>query len=176
MHGEGDQEMRDLNASGLDRAEALELQAQLDADEWTALLAVQHAFANAPTLSPSSGFGDRVLHSLAVRQRRQARRRELAGIIAFAFGSNILTAFVLWLSPLGALTGANGWADLLNTFASFVGVMQVVLEIAGAFAQVIPAVLGGGIVLALALLALVLTILWTRIVVGWTPLNRPEFV
>jgi hypothetical protein len=174
MHGEENQTMTELNQSGLSQAEARELQASLDAEDWAALLDVQHAFASAPLLSPSAGFGDRLMQSLAVRERRRARRRSITGVTAFALGSTLLTVLFIWLSPLGVLTQANGWVDLLNTFASFVGVMAVVLEIAGTFTQVLSGLFGEWIVLALSLFALLLTILWTRIVVGWAPLNRPE--
>jgi hypothetical protein len=174
MHGEENQGMTDMNQSGLNQAEAHELQANLDAEGWAALLDVQHAFANAPLLSPSAGFGDRVLQSLAVRERMRARRRSLMGVTAFTLGSVLFTSLFIWLSPLGALTQANGWVDLLNTFTSFVGVMAVVVEIVGTFAQVLSGLIGEWLVLALSLFALLLTILWTRIVVGWTPLNRPE--
>lgn len=174
MHGEENQGMMDVSQSGLSQAEARELQSHLDPEEWTALLGVQHAFANAPLLAPSAGFGDRVMQKLAIRERQQARRRSVIGVFALTSGSIFFTALLLWLSPLSALAQANVWADLLITITSLVGVMAVVLEIARAFAQALPGWLGEWIALALALFALVLTILWTRIVVGWTPLNRPE--
>jgi hypothetical protein len=174
MHGEENQGMTDVNQTGLSQGEARELQAHLDTEGWAALLAVQRAFASAPMLAPSAGFGDRVLQKLAVRERQRAWRRSVAGIIAFSLGSTIFTAFLLWLSPLSGLTQASGWAELLNTFASFVDVLAVVLEIAATFTQVLAKLLGDWIVLGFSLFALLLTILWTRIVAGWTPLNRPE--
>jgi Na+-driven multidrug efflux pump len=174
MLGEDNVGMTEVYQPGLSQAEARELQAHLDTEEWTGLLAVQHAFANAPMLPPSTGFSDRVLQGLSVRERERARRRSATGVIAFALGSVTFITLVFWLSPLEVLTQANGWAELLNTLTSLVGVSAVLLEIAGTFAQVLTGFLNVWIVLALGLFSLLLTLLWTRVVVGWTPLNRPE--
>lgn len=172
MPGKEDQEIDEMFVPGLDQAEARELQANLNAEEWTALLAVQHAFANAPMLTPSSGFGDRVMQKLVSRELAQARRRSAAGILALALGSIVFTA--LLLSPLDALTQANGWAEIANALTSSVGILAAVLDIAGTFAQVLAAMFDEVTVVGFSLFALLLTILWTRVVVGWTPLNRPE--
>jgi hypothetical protein len=174
MRGEADQDMTDMNQFGLGRDEARALRADLDVEEWAALLDVQRSFASAPLLSPSAGFVDRVRQSLAARERQRARRRSILGITCFILGSILITAQYLWLSPFAALSQARGWTDLLNMFASSVSILAVILEIAGAFAQTMLGLLGEWLVLSLSLFALALTILWTRVVVGWTPLNRQE--
>lgn len=173
MHGEAEPDKREMNHIGMTQSEASELNGTLDAEGWAALLEVHHAFANAPLVAPSAGFGERVLTSLAARERRQARRRSIVGVFAFAFGSILFTALIVWLSPLGALTQANGWADLLNMFASSLSVLAVVLEIGGKFARAMPGLVGEWFLVTLSLVAFLMTIGWTRIVAGWTPLNRP---
>ena len=174
MHGEENQAKMEMNQFGLSQEEARDLQASLNAEEWSALLDVQHALANAPLLSPSAAFGGRVLSSLAVREQRRARRRTLLGLVSLAFGTILFAGMFIWLSPFGVLTEVNGWVEILYTFTSFVGVMAVVFEVARTFTGVVYAPVGEWVVLSFSLFALMLTILWTRIVVGWTPLNRPE--
>jgi hypothetical protein len=174
MQGEENPGVTDTNQFGLSLEEARALRADLRAEEWAGLLDVQHAFVSAPLISPPPGFGDRVLQSLAVRERRRARRRSILGITFFILGSIIFTTQYLWLSPLSSLTQLSGWADLLDMFASFVGIMAVVLEIAGAFAQFLLGQVSEWMVLALSFFAMILTILWTRVVDSWTPLNRQE--
>lgn len=174
MHADRDQERMDVNPLGLSQEEAQELRAELDAESWQGMLSLQHALANAPMLAPSIGFSERVLRTLAVQERRRARRRSIIGGSAFALGCVIVTALLLWLSPLSAMAQPSGWAALLNGVASFIGVAVVLLQIAATFVRVLATLLGGGTAVLLALVALLMTLLWTRIAGGWTPLNRPE--
>lgn len=173
MHVEEDQDQMQVNQSGLSQAESNELQARLDAEEWTALLAVQHTLAGATLLSPSGGFGDRVMRQLAVRERERASRRNLVGGILFPLASILFIAQYFWLSPLNAFIQPAGWADLVTTVTSLVGVLAVVAEIAQAFARVLFQLFGQETVLALSVLALLLTVVWSRLVPEWAPLNRP---
>jgi hypothetical protein len=172
MRAEEDQREMDVNQSGLTQAESNELQARLDAEEWSALLAVQHTLANAPLVTPSAGFGDRVMQQLAVRQRQQARRRNLAGGVIFTLSSILFISLFFWLSPLDAFTQPTGWAEMLTTFTALVGVMTVVVQIGAAFARVLFELFGQETVVALSVFALLLTMLWSLVVTGWAPLNR----
>ncbi len=172
MHADEDQEMMDVNQLGLSRDEAQELRAQLDAEAWQALLSLQHALANAPVLAPSAGFADRVLQTLAVRERRRAQRRNLIGTIAFVLGSILVIALLFWSSPLGGLIQVSGWAALLDSAMQFVGVAATGLIITRTFAATLAHAAGETGLLLYALFALALTLVWTRLVTGSAPLNH----
>lgn len=172
MHAEEDQGQTDVYQLGLSQAESNELQAHLDGGEWTALLAVQHALANAPLLAPSGGFGDRVMQELAIRERRQAWRRTVLGAILLTLGSILFVVQSFWLSPLNAFIQPTGWADLLTAFTSSVGILTVVAQVVGAFAGALFQMLGQETLVALSVFGLLLTILWSLIVTGSAPLNR----
>jgi hypothetical protein len=172
MHADEDQEMMDVNQLGLSRDEAQELRAQLDAEAWQALLSLQHALANAPVLAPSAGFADRVLQTLAVRERRRAQRRSLIGIISFALGSIFVTALLFLLSPLGVMTQASGWAALLDSALQLVGFATTWLVIVRAFIAAFVHATGEPGLVLLALLALALTLAWAQMIVESSPLDH----
>jgi hypothetical protein len=174
MYGDEDQETTDVYQLGLSQDEASELQAQLDAEAWQALLAVQHALANAPMLAPSAGFTARVLQSLAVRERDRAWRRNVIGSMGFALGSLVFTAWAVWSSPLSTLMLIGGWTALLDEFTAFITSASTLFSILLAFMQVVLDVTGEWLLFAFAVLALALTLVWTHIVAGPALSNRPE--
>ena len=159
---------------GLNPDEARELQAQLDAGEWDALLQVQRQLSDAPMLAPSAGFTNRVLTELAVRERRQARRRNVIGAIAFAFGTLVVTALVIWASPLDLLVQARGVGTLFNTLLSLANSLSTLFFIGRTFGEVLLHDTGSTGLLLFALFAFALTLVWARVVAGTAPLNRPD--
>ncbi len=161
---------------GLNPDEAHELQGQLDAGEWEALLQVQRQLLDAPMLAPSVGFADRVLAELAVRERQQARWRNTVGATAFAFGTLVVLGLTVCSTSFGLLTQVNGWAGLLNAALSFIGLCSTLFLIASTFAEALLRTVGGMSLLLLAFFALALTLLWTRVVAGNAPLTRPNLV
>lgn len=168
MLAERDDEM----IRGLERETAAELRTGLTADEWSAFLQVHQHLTNAPSVAPTAGFDGRVLERIARQAQPRARRRAL-GVISLLCGALLLTALSLRLSPVSLLLQVSGWATFLNAAASFVTIAQVALQIARTFLQVSAQVVGAGYLLALALFALALTLIWTRVVAGLTLLNRP---
>lgn len=172
MPAEEDQEIQVIQ-SGMSQAESNELQARLDAEEWEALLAVQHTFAGSSLLSPSEGFDDRVMQALAIHARQRALGRNIVGGILFTLASILFIAQYFWLSPLNAFIQPAGWTDLVTTLTSLVGVLAVAAAIAAAFARVLFQLIGQETVVALSVLALLLTVVWSRLVPEWAPLNRP---
>lgn len=156
---------------GLTPDEGRELRRELDPGDWQALLAVQRIIAEAPEASPDAGFPNRVLSRLAARERAQAQRLAVLGGLAFGLGSLALTAFLIWSSPLGALSPTASWVSLADGIAQLVPALTTVLILVQTFASVV--LDGGGqfVLLALTLFTAGLILLWTRIVVG-SPLNR----
>ena len=91
-------------------------------------------------------------------------RRTALGILVFALGSMMLTAFVLWSSPLGALAEPSGWVTLLNGIAQLVPAVTTVLVILRTFTQTLWSGEGAVLVLLGALFAISLTSVWTYMV------------
>ncbi len=149
---------------GLSPEEGNELRTQLDSGEWQALLTVQQLFAATPMTSPDAGFSNRVMVRLAERERARAQRRTAIGIFAFGLGSMLLTAFLVWSSPLGALAEPSGWVALLNGIAFTVSAGTTVLVILGTFAQTLWNGQGVFVLVLLALFVLCLTWIWTYVV------------
>jgi hypothetical protein len=157
---------------GLSPDEARELQAQLDADEWEALLQVQRQLLDAPMAAPSAAFANRVLAQVVARERQQARRRNVIGSLVLALGSLTFTGLMIWNSPLGTLMQVGGWAVLLDSALSLFGLSATLLSIGRTFVETLVTATGGISLLLFALFALALTLIWTRVASGNAPLSE----
>ncbi len=170
MYDKGNEPMMDY---GLNNEEVRELQAQLDADEFEALLQVQRQLLDTPMAAPTVDFANRVMTRLAVHERQQDRRRSALGAVGFISGSLIVAALAIWTSPLGTLVQVSGWTALLDNAISLLGVGTTVFVIALSFAGALFEAIGSASLVLFALLTLALTLIWTRLVAGPGPLNRP---
>ncbi|MGB8645262.1 MAG: hypothetical protein WCF84_08485 [Anaerolineae bacterium] len=149
---------------GLTPAEGNELQAQLDPGEWQALLTLQQLLHTTPLAAPDAGFSNRVLSRLAARERARALRRNILGASAFGLGSMLLTALLIWSSPLGALTQAAGWVTLLDGVAFVVSVVTTLFLVTSTFAQALWYGDGRIALMLVALFAVSLTLIWTYMI------------
>ncbi len=149
---------------GLAPEEGRELQTQLDPGEWQALLSVQQLLAATPVMSPDAGFSNRVMVRLAARERVRAQRRTALGILAFGLGSMLLTAFLLWSSPLGALAEPSGWVTLLNGISWLIPAVTTVLVVLRTFADAFWNGQGAVLMVLMALFAVSLTSIWIYMV------------
>lgn len=159
---------------GLSNEEMREFQAQLNADEFDALLQVQRQLLDEPMVAPAADLSSRVMTRLVERERRKARRRSTFGAIGFIFGSMIVTALVVWASPLGTLVQVSGWAVLLDEALSLFSLVTTLLVITRAFAAAFVQTLGSTNLVLFGFLALALTLIWTRVVNGPIPLKSEK--
>ncbi len=171
MYDKGTESMMDY---GLNNDEARELQAQLDADEFDALLQLQRQLLDAPMAIPAGDFTSRVMTRLAAREQAQARRRSTFGAIGFVAGSLIVSALAIWSSPLGTLVQVSGWTALLDGALSLFGYSTTLLVIVRSFASTLLETIGAPSLVLFALVVFALTLVWTRLVAGSVPLNRHE--
>ncbi len=171
MYGKGKESMMDY---GLNNDEVRELQAQLDADEFDALLQVQRQLLDAPMAAPAGDLTSRVMARLAAQEQRQVRRRNTFGVIGFVAGSLIVSVLAIWSSPIGILVQVSGWAALLDSILSLFSVVTTMFVIVRSFADALLDAIGGPSLVLFALLALALTLVWTRLVAGNVPSNRHE--
>ncbi len=149
---------------GLTPEEGNELQAQLDPGEWLALVSVQQLLTTTPMLAPDAGFSNRVLTRLATRERARALRHNILGSLAFGLGSVLLTAFLIWTSPLGALAAPEGWVSLLDGLNYIVSACMTLFVLTTTFTQTLWYGDGKILVMLVALFATSLTIIWTYMV------------
>lgn len=145
-------------------------------EEWEAMQRVSRLFTDAPLMSPSPGFADRVMQRLAQRQAR--RQRLLAGgalvVVCLSLVALVLPETVRWLAMLWQVLtepsllshGAKLVAQLLSLAESVGGACWLVFAaFLSSFNQ--PVLLG------YSLLVLALTILWIRLVAGRRGEYRP---
>ncbi len=156
----------------LDPDEARELQAELSAGEWQALLQVQRQLLEAPLASPSAGFAGRVLAGVAARERAEAHRRNVVGAALCTLAAVVVLTYAIASSPLQALFQVGGWAALVNNGLAVLDLGSTVFILVQALAATLLAALPWPVLLLFALLALALTLIWARVVAG-APLNRP---
>ncbi len=175
MPDEQDQKQDEMSYRdyGLSPEEGKELNSQLDAAEWQALLAVQQMLRTAPLAAPDAAFSNRVLTRLATRERARAQKRSALGGLIFAFGSLLLVGFVIWSSPLVPLLAGISPASAINGIASLVPAAATVLVVASTFGTALLAGNTGIGLMLMALFASGLTLIWTRIVMRPALLNRP---
>ncbi len=171
MYDKGTEPMMDY---GLNNDEMRELQAQLAPGEFEALLQVQRQLLDEPMVTPADGFTERMMSRLAAREQQQARRRSTFGAIGFVAGSLVLTALLIWTSPLGTLVQVSGWAALLDSALSLWSSGMTVAIIMRSFVGALWEDMGSTSLLLFALLAFALTLVWTRVVAGAGLLNRSE--
>lgn len=157
---------------GLNPDEARELQDELTANEWEALLQVQRQLLDAPMLAPSPDFTNRVLTELELRKRKLAWWRNLIGLCGFTLGTLIVIGLVLWSSPFSLVIHVNGWTELVRGALSLWNFLSTLLLIGRTFTQVLLDQIGSTGLLLFALFALALTVIWTRVVAGNAPLTR----
>ncbi len=128
-------------------------------------------FSHAIMASPSAGFTSRVMSRIAERERARARRRALIGaglLVAAATAAFALIAIwvAAWISALLVSPGAI--LISLLTVASLAGELWEALSVAS---LAILRNVNGVTLLAYALIVLLLTVVWARMVTG--PLQQP---
>jgi hypothetical protein len=171
MFDEGNASMMDY---GLSNDEVRELQEQLDAAEFAALLEVQRQLLDAPMVAPAADFTSRVMIRLAAVEQRRARRHNSLGAIGFMFGTLIVGALGIWSSPLGTLVQVSGWAALLDSALSLFNLTTTSFVIVRSFANALLGTLGSTSLVLFAFLTLALTLIWTRMVTGSVTLQRSK--
>ncbi len=159
---------------GLSNEEMREFQAQLNTDEFDALLQMQRQLLDEPMVAPAADFSSRLMTRLIEQERRKARRRSTFGAIGFLFGSLIVSALAIWSSPLGVLVQVSGWSALLDNVLALFGVTTTVLVIARSFVGALLQAVGTPSLVLFAFLTLALTLVWTRLVSGSVPLKDHE--
>jgi anti-sigma factor RsiW len=141
------------------------------AREWAALLNAHETLSAAPLLAPPAGFTDRVLTRVAMQQERSSPLAVFVKTV-LVLAAIVIAALIVAALPLTIVFYPGIWAALLQTCLSFVALLTVLLDLAFALARLIAALIGGGTLLALTLFAILLFVIWVRLVSNPAPFNR----
>lgn len=121
-------------------------------------------------LSPTPGFTVRVMTRIEAYERARARRRALLGIGLLVVAALIVSAFIifslaLWVSALAEQPSLVSTA--VTTFVSLFGHARVVLDAFWVAGLTIARNVNEVVWIGYALLAVGLTMVWTRVAVGF---------
>jgi anti-sigma factor RsiW len=134
--------------------------------EWAALRAAHETLSRGVVVAPSAGFAERVAVRVAVAEQRRAVRYNILGGLAFSCGTLVILLLIIASSPFSAWLRPSSLAMLIRTLTETGNVLSVLLAWTIAVTRVLLQVVGGGPVLAVALMALLLTMGWARLVTG----------
>jgi predicted anti-sigma-YlaC factor YlaD len=145
-------------------------------EEWEAMQRISRLFTDAPLMSPSLGFADRVMQRLAQRQAR--RQRLLAGtallVACLSLAALALPETVRWLAMLWQVITEPA---LLSHGAKLVAQLLDLAQSLGRACWLITAALFSSLsqpaLLGYSFLVLALTTLWIRLVAGRRGGYRP---
>jgi anti-sigma factor RsiW len=134
--------------------------------EWSALRAAHETLSRVVVVAPSAGFAERVAARVAVAEQQRALRHNILGGFAFGCGTLVILLLIIASSPFSTWLQPSSLAMLIRTLAETGNVFSVLLAWTIAATRVLLQVIGGGPVLAVALMALLLTMAWARLVTG----------
>ena len=138
--------------------------------EWQALRRVEAQLVAAPMVTPVAGFEARVMQRIGARPR--AVGSNFLGLTLVSVSGIIALGTLVALSPLDVLIQPEAWVALSQTFIALLDSLGAWLGILLTVARVV----GEGPLFIFSLLALALTVIWTRLISGPVWFNQLTIV
>jgi anti-sigma factor RsiW len=134
--------------------------------EWTALRAAHVTLTHTAFAAPSDSFAERVMARVAIAETQRTLRHNIFGWLTFTLGAFAVTTLTIASLPLGELARPISIASIIDTLISLGNVLSVLLAWGTTVLRVVAQVMGGNLVMLLALTMLAMTMGWARLVTG----------